>query len=399
MTNCATIMKGYQVVLKSTGPASNWAERISWRKRVAVGVLKAVDLLMVPLRPEEFFLANCRARILGQNHPLIFAIAHEFGFDQISAFGFISGGGGVQSGNIPWFEAGRGKFLIKQIKSNHSLGEGDVLYCLEYMHYLMEKGIPIPAVARSGVAGDRARSFFVKVAGRFYSLDRWVEGLDISTAQAPATVFENVGEMLAHIHFLSLGFTSKYSRNPAHYSVAQALAAIKTIPTEKIGEKDRDCVLAIMKKVAGIDLTGLPRGHIPSDFNFANIKFNSSGQPITVFDWDNTRYAYRLEDVPATVTQTGRRGEGYNLHPALVSTAIAPLVRGYNRKAKELGYTPFLKEELEVLPFLYRVGWLYRLYFSLTKLKIDPSNDIQAMKLIEQIFNSSEWRDFLASQS
>jgi|GEM_PF-3067599 len=298
-------------------------------------------------------------------------VAREFGFTGNLTFSHIRGGAGIESAEIPWFRTEQGTFLIKRLK--RMLSEQDVLYCMDYMRFLSQNGIPIPCASKIGTSGDSPYDFFVELDGEYFAMDRRAFGADFYTTTAPPHVFENAGALISRIHYLSQGFRTSYSRHPDYYSLSKAINASRGTTSDVIEESA---------------FHGLPMSHIPSDLNFGNMKFDENGVPTAVFDWDNPRYGYRLEDVIATVSQSGRKGEGLNLRKTLVEDCIRPFIEGYNREAERNGYDKFSKKEIALLPAHYRINFLHR-----TALTGHPIF-IRFLEQSDEIFASEAWRKF-----
>ncbi|MFC1571900.1 phosphotransferase enzyme family protein [Candidatus Margulisiibacteriota bacterium] len=320
-------------------------------------------------------------------------IARQFGFSGNIRFKSMRGGAGIFSVSISWFRSKGKRYLIKKLK--YAKSESFALYCLDFMRHLADNGIPIPCIKKAGSAGTHPQDFLAIVDGEYFTLDRFVPGLDIHTKQAPPHVFTNVGEFIAQIHALARIFRTSYARDADAHTFTLMFDTIKRSDFSRLGTEDRRYIFALIKDLSKYSWQDAPEMHILSDGNLGNMKFDATGRPIALFDWDAPRFGFRFEEILPTTTQTGREGEGFNLHDHLVSSAIEPFIRGYNSKARELGQAPFSKAEIELLPFAHLVLFLFRLSDS----RNDPQICLAIVRRAQKIFTGDEWQAYLRSYS
>ncbi len=323
-------------------------------------------------------------------------MVNEFGLGEILNVQLVHGGAGIESEPFPVIETPKGKFAIKRLKVEST---EDARFIMDYVRYLKENGIPIPLIRKQGSEGKIADDFFTAFSSedtgeeRFYSVEPWVEGREISRKDVSPATLKAVGRMLGKIHKLACTYSSTYKRHPEHYSLERAIKTVVTsgavLHAELESRLTREEMSIIDTALSEVNSYWTPERFkllssymqlIPSDLNFGNIIFNETGEEIiAIFDWDNARIGYRFEDLFATLVQTGRRGESY--HIGKLQEVLATFLEGYQETTQPL----FTQEEIDALPTFFTAQILYRIVLFANSIKGKPVKENIGMDGIKRL--------------
>ncbi|MCM8775980.1 MAG: phosphotransferase, partial [Candidatus Omnitrophica bacterium] len=308
-------------------------------------------------------------------------MAREFGIRDVTGIGMIAGGAGWKSQAIPVLMTPSGDFAIKSLKRVE--GELDAQFVHGYARHLIARGIPIMSVPKRNTEGLKPGDYYTvfrfseSEPYRYYALDRWAEGREISRRDATPSSFRAVGRMLGKIHNHSRDFDLRddkdpriqMDRVPQHYSFKYALDCIlkpdaewyRTTAAVMTGE-DRALVDSVIEQTRNFwtpeRLDKLVYHAIMSDFNFANLKFDEAGENVTaVFDLDNARRGYRIEDFFPPLIHAGRPGE--TVYTENLAGNLRFLLEGYNQTS----LYELTQDEREALPHLMDVVALFGVVF------------------------------------
>jgi Ser/Thr protein kinase RdoA (MazF antagonist) len=288
-------------------------------------------------------------------------MVQRFGLGEVLEVDWLPGGASASSTPLPVITTVNGRFVAKPIKAETL---DDAKFILEYMIFLKRHGVPMAIWPKAASSGQEVEDYYISLRGRWYTVERFVEGRIISRRSATRAQIRAVARMLARIHTVSAGFVSHYQRSPEHYSFAQAL--------DTIFKKDAAWVKPLEKVLSAKDLQTIRESQwlvdfwnperfknlrfqaIPSDLNFRGIRFDQRGRHIIgLFDFDAARMGYRFEDFFATLTQ----GEpplyvNEQLHPDLTS-----LIVEYGKSVQP----PLSQEEFLVLPAAFETQVLWKI--------------------------------------
>lgn len=314
-------------------------------------------------------------------------IEEEYAIGNVEEVQAMRGGTGLQSGEIPVLVTSKGKFLVKRLKG---LNRQAADFVSRYVCHLQDRGIPIPTLrkkAGTGALGLLTIEWPDERSGEtsYYSLDRWADGKGISRKDAAPETLQEVGRLLAVIHDASREL-SLPDGNLGHHDIRDVIRRLLDpgVPSrfQKIlGDEDCALITSTVQKIGPVILSALekfPRQAIPSDMNFGNMVFDpSQGSLAGVFDWDQARIGYRIEDFFATLVQTGRPGEGFYIEHLVED--LKTFLRAYQKTSQ----FPLTIKEMDILPSLYIIQILAHLVYDPALFKDDELGQARLKKKFE----------------
>lgn len=312
----------------------------------------------------------------------VLAVAQDFKVGTVIDLDWLPGGAGSASQPIPVITTQRERFVLKHLKAARI--REDVYFVMDFVSYLIGKGIPIPALHRPGTNGLDAGNFIAEVGDspetlRYYSLERWVQGRDISRKSALAPSLIAAGAMVGQIHELTEHFAPKFPNTP-RYSIDKSRQLLSGEPSNTwrskifthIGSTQLKEVESYVREVLEFwtpaRLEQMPQRAIHSDLNFGNLKFNDAGdEVVAVLDWDYSRQGRFIEDFFPVLAGTGHRSEP--LYMQSLWQDLTAIRAGYH---KFMPTYPSFEKELEMA---LKIRLLNHLALSASRMNGGTKND------------------------
>lgn len=312
---------------------------------------------------------------------LIAYLSQEYRWQKVQGVRTMPGGGSIYSEPLLVVKTPKGKYIVKRLKKVN--GKNGANFVADYVRHLQRGGIPIPTQERV-----TEESLLVEFSGKFYTVDRLLDGREISRKDASPKTLKVVGRMLGNIHNVSKKFKAISTQNYDHFSLSKTIdlelnpkARWRQMLNQYFSEDEKHLVeetiqhevVATQHTLAQLDVQA-----IPSDLNFSNIMFNQQGDKIVgIFDWDQARMAYRLEDFFPVLFHTGRPG-GF-LHLGHFQEDLYALLEGYQETAAP-GLTEF---ERNLIPNIFPTQLLMGLVLGLES--IYELDEIDQQKKLEHL--------------
>lgn len=345
-----------------------------------------------------------------QDQRLIAHLSQEYGWNKVLGVRTITGGGGVQSERLLVVQTSSGEHIIKRLKTAQN--RDDATFLADYIHILQANGIPIPTERK--ISGE---SLFSEFEGKYYTVEKFTRGREISRKDALPETLKAVGRILGKIHSATHDFKGVEGKQYNQFSFLR-LIDLMLNPTANwrqmlnryfTEDEQRLVEETLLREVATTKQTleKIQTQSIASDFNFGNMIFNQEGNAlISVFDWDNARIAHRVEDFFPTLIQTGRKGE--LLHVGHLKDDLKTLLEGY----EETAAFPLTATERDLLPMIFPTQLMNHFVFGLENLsKLDePQRQkrltkfrsiLEVLRAIKNEFarsemrSNGEWEEFL----
>ncbi|MDD4203255.1 MAG: glycosyltransferase, partial [Candidatus Omnitrophica bacterium] len=330
---------------------------------------------------------------------LIPEIVQKFDLGRVKEVTFIPGGSADISKTMPKITTEKGDFIIKKLKYVKSLEEA--LFLDDYLTFLINGGIPIPCVYTMVAKNNNKRRLFYEFLNtsttpdktEYYIVEKWTKGKTINRQDASADNLELVGRMLGKIHKLSANYNSFSEAVPNKYTVESFVDKMKdqSLWYEKLkvylNDEERRLVEVSLKRImeywanTNSEKEKVLYHHIPSDMNFANVIFNEEEDDIiAVFDWDQIRKGYRLEDFYLTLVQTGR---SQKLKTDNIREDLDAFLKGWREEVSpEIG-----EAEYNAIPVFFLTQTMYSIFYMSLKLSCEESKDKDKISIIRLLVN------------
>jgi Ser/Thr protein kinase RdoA (MazF antagonist) len=173
----------------------------------------------------------------------------------------------------------------------------DYLYEAEYLIHLheMDYSAPIPYKSLDG-------TFFFEVQApegdRTITLFSWLEG-EVYTKNLDAAAAHEMGFSLATLHTSGAGFNPHYQRQVNTIKILEERMPFLT-EMLKTNQRDRDfyssAMYNVIKAYQLLLRSGLPKGPVHGDFQFANVMSLSLGG-LAALDFDTCGFGFLSEDI------------------------------------------------------------------------------------------------------
>jgi homoserine kinase type II len=227
---------------------------------------------------------------------------------------------------------------------------------LDFMIHCSEQDLPVPKVHLS----KAAKRYEHLETGEAYVVMDYVPG-DLPVHITPDMV-KQVAETMARMHCLAEVFQYRMPRSWSGTVIDMTNEQLQVLPQLGIDAKAQEFIgtvrQAYEKALQTADLASLPRGPIHGDIMWENMKFQD-GILQGVFDFDDCRDSYFLEDVAKTLIFDfhdpdhcffGKRGEN-----------VQEFLSAYR------AIRPFSEHEEQLVPLFLTAAYLYRLLRYLSK--------------------------------
>ncbi|MFA6601165.1 MAG: LOG family protein [Candidatus Omnitrophota bacterium] len=258
-------------------------------------------------------------------------VVREFGITHVSKTVWMQGGGSIESEPIPRLTTSGGDLAVKHWRKVSDRGHASLI--ADFARDLTEGGIPMTLIPKAASRGSTGDDFFMEYLPadsgqkQYYVVEKWVDGEEVLRKDATPQQLRAAGRMLGRIHRRSHDYMAAHpglsEQSVGSYSFEVGLGYV----LDQTGEwmprlepylhaGDRDILRRVIDSSRAYwtpeRLRGFSRQLIMSDYNFANMKFDSAKNDVTaIFDLDNVRIGYAFEDFIPPLTYVGKPGGGF----------------------------------------------------------------------------------------